>query len=77
MARYAYRGRRVDTTATVRYLPSTPPEIVADPEPEPVAPEPTPDLFSLRKDELVALAIDRDVDPVGSRSELIGRLSHA
>jgi hypothetical protein len=70
LATYAYRGRRVNTTPTVRYLPSAPPE----PEPEP-EPEPTPDLNVLLKYELVELAEARGLSTEGTRNDLIERLS--
>lgn len=68
---YAYRGRRIDTTPTVRYLSSAPPEA---PTPA-AAPEPEPDFESLRKAELVELAEERGVDTEGTKADIIERLS--
>ena len=70
MATYAYRGRRLNTTPKVRYLPSAPPE----PEPAP-APEPETDLNVLLKYELVELAEARGLSTEGTRNDLIERLT--
>lgn len=77
MARYRRAGRRVNTDATVRFLPSSEPTPEPAPEPEPVAaePEPTPDYTDWRKADLVALATERGIEAEGTKADLIERLS--
>jgi hypothetical protein len=70
LAGYAYRGRRVKTDASVRFLPLTEPT----PEPEP-EPEPEPDYGDMLKADLVAMAEDRGLDTDGTKADLIERLS--
>ena len=77
MARYRRAGRRVNTEATVRFLPSsepTPEPVAPAPEPEP-EPEPAPDYTDWRKADLVSLAEERGLDTEGTKADLIERLS--